>query len=126
MADERVQRRMAAILFADVVGYSRLIRDDEVGTRARINAHFDELICPKVSEHRGRIVKTTGDGLLVEFASVVNTAQCAVEIPERLNRSPVVARRPGMIAPANGQIGCKRGRRIAARRSGRRPVGLRQ
>ena len=80
MAEERVQRRLAAILAADVVGYSRLIRADEAGTRARFNAHFNDMIDPRVSEHRGRIVKTTGDGLLVEFASVVDAVQCAVEI----------------------------------------------
>ena len=82
MADERVQRKSAAILAADVVGYSRLIRDEEAGTRARFNAHFDELIFQKVSGHRGRIVKTTGDGLLAEFASVVDAVRCAVAFQE--------------------------------------------
>ena len=79
MAEERVQRRLAAILAADVVGYSRLIRTDETGTRARFNAHFDDLIAPKVEEHHGRIFNTSGDGLLAEFGSVVNAVQCAVE-----------------------------------------------
>jgi len=80
MAEERVQRRLAAILAADVVGYSRLMGEDEAGTRARFNAHLNELIEPAIARERGRIVKTTGDGLLVEFASVVDAVQCAVEI----------------------------------------------
>ncbi len=80
MAEERVQRRLAAILAADVVGYSRLMGEDETGTRARFNAHFNELIEPAIASHLGRIVKTMGDGLLVEFASVVDAVECAVEI----------------------------------------------
>ena len=62
MADERVQRRLTAILAADVVGYSRLISEDVTGTRAQFNAHFNELIEPTIASRRGRIVKTTGDG----------------------------------------------------------------
>src|SRR5262249_46239480 len=73
-------RRLAAILAADVAGYSRLIGADEEGTLARLKAHRTELIDPKIVEHRGRIVKTTGDGLLVEFASVVDALRCATEI----------------------------------------------
>ncbi len=65
MAEERVQRRLAAILAADVVGYSRLMGEDEAGTRARFNAHLNELIEPAIANRQGRIVKTTGDGLLV-------------------------------------------------------------
>ena len=80
MAEERVQRRLAAILAADVVGYSRLMGVDEAGTRARFNAHLHELIEPAIANRSGRIVKTTGDGMLVEFASVVDAVQCAVEI----------------------------------------------
>ena len=80
MAEERVQRRLAAILAADVVGYSRLMGEDEAGTRARFNAHLNELIDPTIASRRGRIVKTTGDALLVEFASVVDAVQCAAEI----------------------------------------------
>jgi adenylate cyclase len=64
-------RRLAAILAADVAGYSRLIGEDEEGTLERLKAIRNELIDPKIAEHRGRIVKTTGDGLRVEFASVV-------------------------------------------------------
>ncbi len=80
MAEQRVQRRLAAILAADVVGYSRLMGEDEAGTRARFNAHLNELIEPTIASRRGRIVKTTGDALLVEFASVVDAVQCAVDI----------------------------------------------
>jgi adenylate cyclase len=79
MIEERIQRRLAAVLVADVVGYSRLMGVDEVGTRARFNAHLKELIEPVIADHRGRIVKTMGDGLLVEFASIVDAVQCAVE-----------------------------------------------
>jgi adenylate cyclase len=82
MAEERVQRRLAAILAADVVGYSRLMGVDEAGTRARFNSHLRELIEPIVAGRSGRIVKTIGDGLLVEFASVVDAVQSAVEIQE--------------------------------------------
>src|SRR5262245_60133588 len=72
-------RRLAAILAADVAGYSRLMGMDEEGTLARLNAHRRDLLDPKSGEHHGRIVKTTGDGLLVEFASVVDAVRCAVE-----------------------------------------------
>jgi adenylate cyclase len=73
-------RRLSAILAADVADYSRLMGTDEEGTLARLNAHRGELIDPKIREHRGRIVKTTGDGALVEFASVVDAVRCAVEV----------------------------------------------
>jgi class 3 adenylate cyclase len=69
LATERVERRLAAILAADVAGYSRLMGADEEGTLARLKAHRREMIDPKIKEHKGRIVKTTGDGILVEFAS---------------------------------------------------------
>jgi TolB-like protein/class 3 adenylate cyclase len=75
-----LERRLAAILAADVVGYSRLMGEDEVGTLAALKAHREALIDPKIAEHQGRIVKTTGDGMLVEFPSVVEAVQCAVEI----------------------------------------------
>ena len=80
MAENRVQRRLAAILAADMVGYSRLMGEDETGTITRQKAHRSELIDPKIAEHNGRIVKTTGDGLLVEFGSAVDAVLCAVEI----------------------------------------------
>ena len=73
-------RRLAAILAADVAGYSRLMGVDEEGTLERLKALRRELVDPKLAEHHGRIVKTTGDGLLVEFASVVDTVRCAAEV----------------------------------------------
>ena len=80
MAEERAQRRLAAILAADVVGYSRLIGTDEEGTLAALKALRRELIDLKVEQHHGRIVKTTGDGALIEFASVVDAVRCAVDV----------------------------------------------
>jgi adenylate cyclase len=79
MSEARVERRLAAILAVDVAGYSRLMGEDEEGTLAALRAIRRELGDPKIKEHRGRIVKTTGDGLLVEFASVVDAVGCAVE-----------------------------------------------
>src|SRR5438309_978352 len=73
-------RRLTAILAADVVGYSRLMGADEEGTHERLKAHLVELVDPKIREHHGRIVKTTGDGLLAEFASVVDAVRCAGDI----------------------------------------------
>ena len=73
-------RRLAAILAADVAGYSRLIGDDEEGTLNQLRSIRADVIDPKISEHRGRVVKTTGDGLLVEFTSVVDALRCASEI----------------------------------------------
>jgi class 3 adenylate cyclase len=73
-------RRLAAILAADVAGYSRLMGADEEGTLNRLKAHRRELVDPKIREHHGRIVKTTGDGMLVEFSSVADAVRCAVEI----------------------------------------------
>jgi len=77
-------RRLAAIFAADVAGYSRLMGDDEEGTLERLKALRRELVDPKIAEHRGRIVKTTGDGLLVEFASVVDAVRCAVEVQQAM------------------------------------------
>src|SRR4030088_1149957 len=79
MIPTRVDRRLAAILAADVAGYSRLIGADGEGTLAGLKAIRAELTDPKIAEHRGRIVKTTGDGLLVEFGSVVDALRCATE-----------------------------------------------
>ena len=84
MAEARVQRRLAAILAADVAGYSRLMGADEEGTLAALKELRRELADPKIKEHRGRIVKTTGDGLLVEFASVVDAVRCAVEVQREM------------------------------------------
>jgi adenylate cyclase len=80
LAAERVERRLTAILAADVAGYSRLMGADEEGTHERLKTHLRELVDPKIKEHRGRIVKNTGDGMLVEFGSVVDAVRCAVEI----------------------------------------------
>jgi adenylate cyclase len=80
MATTTATRRLAAILAADVVGYSRLMGADEEGTHKRVKAHLVELIDPKIREHHGRIVKTTGDGVLAEFASVVDAVRCAGEV----------------------------------------------
>lgn len=82
MAEERVQRRLAAILAADMVGYSRLMEADEEGTIARQKAYRKDLIDPSITNHQGRIVKTTGDGLLIEFASVVDAVRCALEVQQ--------------------------------------------
>jgi adenylate cyclase len=78
VAEERVERRLAAILCADVVGYSRLMGADEEKTLAVLKGHRRELIDPLIDQHRGRIFKTTGDGMLIEFASVVDAVRCAV------------------------------------------------
>src|SRR5580704_17597403 len=86
---ERVERRLTAILAADVVGYSRLMGADEEGTLAALKAIRRELVDPRIVEHRGRIVKTTGDGMLVEFYSVVDAVRCATEIQRgMIDREP--------------------------------------
>ncbi|WP_312016997.1 adenylate/guanylate cyclase domain-containing protein [Bradyrhizobium jicamae] len=84
MAEERVERRLAAILAADVVGYSRLMGADEVSTLAALKALRREIIDPAIAAHNGRIVKTTGDGMLVEFASAVDAVTCGVAIQEKM------------------------------------------
>jgi len=84
-------RRLAAIFAADVAGYSRLMETDEEGTHERLRAHLRQLVDPKINEHRGRIVKNTGDGLLAEFASVVDAVRCAVEVQQgMIDREPQV------------------------------------
>src|SRR5262245_59766747 len=80
VSSEEIERRLVAILMADVAGYSRLIGIDDEGTLAQLNSHHAELIEPKIKEHRARIVRTTGDGLLVLFVSAVDALRCAVEI----------------------------------------------
>jgi class 3 adenylate cyclase/pimeloyl-ACP methyl ester carboxylesterase len=88
---ERVQRRLAAILAADVAGYSRLTGADEEGTIARLRLLRQELIDPATAEHRGRIVKTTGDGFLIEFESVVDAVRCALDVQRGIaSRNPYV------------------------------------
>ena len=81
-----MQRRLAAILAADVAGYSRLMGSDEIGTLRSLKAHRRELIDAAIAEHHGRIVKTTGDGMLVEFASVVDAVGCAVNLQRNMSR----------------------------------------
>ena len=84
MATERVERKLVAILAADIAGYSRLMGSNEEGTLARLKVHRRQLIDPKIAEHKGRIVKTTGDGMLVEFSSVVDALRCAAEMQTAL------------------------------------------
>jgi adenylate cyclase len=78
MAEQNVERRLAAVLAADVVGYSRLMAADEERTLARLNSYRREVWEPTIAEHRGRVVKRTGDGMLVEFGSAVDAARCAI------------------------------------------------
>jgi len=84
MTEAQLERRLAAILAADVAGYSRLMGADEVGTLAALKAHRREIVDPAIAAHRGRIVKTTGDGILVEFASAVDAVTCAVAVQEKM------------------------------------------
>ena len=91
MAEGHVERRLAAILATDVVGYSLLMGADEVGTLAALKAHRKALVDPKIEECHGRIVKTTGDGMLVEFASIVDAVRCATEVNQGM-----VARNAGV------------------------------
>jgi len=86
MPELGANRKLAAIVAADMVGYSRLVETDETGTLARLRAHRVELIDPAIEKHHGRLVKSTGDGLLVEFGSVVDAVNCAVEVQQRMQR----------------------------------------
>ena len=89
------ERRLAAVFAADMVGYSRLMEVDETGTLARLKTHRIELIDPVIERNRGRIIKTTGDGMLVEFHSVTDAVLCAAEIQRRMARRNRTCRRPG-------------------------------
>src|ERR1700724_2415938 len=85
-----VERKLAAILAADVAGYSRLMGADEEGTHERLKAHLAQLVDPKIKQHRGRTVKNTGDGMLAEFASVVDAVRCAGEVQRgMIDREPM-------------------------------------
>src|SRR5262249_17354945 len=84
MAEERIQRRLAAILAADVVGFSRLMERDEAGTMALLKGRRKQILEPLVVKHRGRIFKITGDGVLVEFGSAGNAVQCGVELQQNM------------------------------------------
>ncbi|HYC15548.1 MAG TPA: adenylate/guanylate cyclase domain-containing protein [Stellaceae bacterium] len=97
MSEDRIDRRLAAILAADVAGYSRLMGADEEGTHRQLKAHRKELIDPKIAEHRGRIVKSTGDGILVEFVSVVDAVRCAVDIQRGMGERNAVVPQEGRI-----------------------------
>jgi class 3 adenylate cyclase len=93
MLEERVDRRLAAIWAGDIAGYSRLMGVDEEGTLQQLKAHRKELVDPKITEHRGRIVKTTGDGMLVEFHSVVDAVRCAVDVQRGMAERMALASR---------------------------------
>ena len=80
MTDERIQRRLAAVMAADVVGYSRLMETDEAGTLAALKSRRRQVLQPLVTRHHGRVFKVTGDGVMVEFASAVNALQCAIDV----------------------------------------------
>ena len=102
-------RRLAAILAADVAGYSRLMGADEEGTHERLKALRCELVDPKIAEHHGRIVKTTGDGLLVEFASVVDAVRCAVAVQQAMpERNARCGGQPHRIAHRHQSRRCDR------------------
>src|SRR5262250_1417553 len=120
---KRVERRLAAIIAADVVGYSRLMGEDEEGTLAALKAIRRELTEPKIAENRGRIVKTTGDGLLVEFPSVVDAVRCAVEVQREMalrNTAVAQARRIAYRVGLNLRD-ARRGLHSWERRQRRRP-----
>lgn len=91
-----MERRMAAVLAADVVGYSRIIGADEAGALAALRAFRVKVFGPTVAGHHGRIVKSMGDGWLVEFGSVVEAVNCAVQVQDRLTGHPVIALRIGV------------------------------
>ncbi len=80
MTEDRIQRRLAAVIAADVVGYSRLMETDEAGTLAELKSRHKQVLQPLVARHRGRIFKVTGDGVMMEFASAVNALQCAIYV----------------------------------------------
>ena len=101
MAEERLQRRLAAILSADVVGYSRLMGIDEAGTLSRLNALRRDLIDPAIAAHSGRIVKLMGDGALVKFASALNAVSCAIEVQRQLRERDA----GGTVDPIRFRIG---------------------
>jgi class 3 adenylate cyclase len=106
-------RRLAAILAADVAAYSRLMGVDEEGTHERLQAHLRELVNPKIAEHRGRVVKNTGDGFLAEFASVVDAVRCGTKIQRgMIDREPAVP--PGSSASSFGSASLRLHQRCRA------------
>ena len=86
MAENPTQRRLAAILAADVVGYSRMMEQDEAGTLALLKSRLRDVLEPIIAGHQGRVFKLTGDGVLVEFGSAVNAVECAVQLQGRMGR----------------------------------------
>src|SRR5215831_17416371 len=99
MSEARVERRLAAVLAADVAGYSRLMGADDVGTLAALKALRREIVDPAIAASKGRIVKTTGDGLLVEFASIVDAVDCAMAVQVKMaerDPSPNITFRMGI------------------------------
>src|ERR1700730_17562358 len=104
MAKERVERRLTAILAADVAGYSRLMGADEEGTLAALKTLRREVADPKIKEHRGRFVNTTGDGLLSEFASGVAAVSGAVEVQREMPRAPPASKPNGASISASASI----------------------
>jgi len=113
----RTERRLAAILAADVAGYSRLTGLDEEGTLDRLRKLRGELINPAVSLYRGRVVKTTGDGLLIEFPSVVDAVRCALDVQRgvKSRKRRVATRAPNRIPRGNKRWRCGRRWRGSAR-----------
>ena len=110
MQGERAERRLAAILAADVAGYPRPIEADEIGRLGRLKALRAELIDPKIADYKGRIVKTTGDGLLVEFASVVDAVRCGAKTQAAMAESNGLFPRPPDRLQHRDQRGRHRGR----------------
>jgi class 3 adenylate cyclase len=108
MAEERAQRRLAAILAADVVGYSRLMERDEAGTFERLRAHRKELFEPEIAKRQGRIFKLMGDGLLAEFASIVDAVECAASLQRAM------AERNAGLAGVEHRQRARRSKRTAA------------
>ena len=126
MAEVRAERRLAAILAADLVGYSRLIERDERGTIERLKAHHRSCVQPLLAEHRGRMVKLMGDGALCEFASVVDAVACAVAIQrgmiERERGRSEVERMLFQIGVNLGDVIARGGRPLRRRGEHRRPA----
>ena len=104
MTDRKVTRRLAAILAADIVGYSAMMGEDETGTLAALKSVWDDIFNPQVAEHDGRIVKMLGDGALVEFASVVDAVNCAVGVQRAM-----AAHRQNANLPVDLRVGVNQG-----------------
>ena len=104
MASDQTKRKLAAVLVADIAGYSRLMGADEEGTLARLKLLRRELVDPKNKQHRGRIVKTTGDGMLIEFLSVVDAVRCAIEVQQGMVERKPTCRRRNELSFASGLI----------------------